>query len=154
MSSPTKKPIDLAIEQSLRNQKDDGIRSLYLYSNIVAGIAVNEAKYGTTATKKEFWSVWKEQFRNKEEEQAYLLTLQQLKNAPLPDDDRSVLFKERFRYVLQYFDQLEKQDVTITAQDKLLYDLFSIERFLDIMYHFILFDNGEKRLPGTNNILR
>lgn len=68
VSSPTKKPIDLAIEQSLRNQKDDGIRSLYLYSNIVAGIAVNEAKYGTTATKKEFWSVWKEQFRNKEEE--------------------------------------------------------------------------------------
>ena len=146
VSSPTKKPIDLAIEQSLRNQKDDGIRSLYLYSNIVAGIAVNEAKYGTTATKKEFWSVWKEQFRNKEEEQAYLLTLQQLKNAALPDDDRSVLFKERFRYVLQYFDQLEKQDITVTAQDKLLYDLFSIERFLDIMYHFILFDNGEKKI--------
>ncbi len=146
VSSPTKKSIDLAIEQSLRNQKDDGIRSLYLYSNIVAGIAVNEAKYGTTATKKEFWSVWKEQFRNKEEEQAYLLTLQQLKNTPLPDDNRSVLFKERFRYVLQYFDQLEKQDVTVTAQDRLLYDLFSIERFLDIMYHFILFDNGEKKI--------
>lgn len=47
----------------------------------------------------------------------------------MPDDDRSVLFKERFRYVLQYFDQLEKQEVTVTAQDELLYDLFSIERF-------------------------
>lgn len=146
VSSPTKKPIDLATEQSLRNQKDDGIRSLYLYSNIVAGIAVNEAKYGTTATKKEFWSVWKEQFRNREEEQAYLLTLHQLKNAALPDDDRSVLFKERFRYVLQYFDQLEKQDITVTEQDKLLYNLFSVERFLDVMYHFILFDNGEKKI--------
>ncbi len=146
VSSTNKKPIDLAIEQSLRNQRDDGIRSLYLYSNIVAGLAVNKAKYGTTATKKEFWSVWKEQFSNKEEEKRYELTLEDLKNAPLPDNDRSVLFRERFRYVLQYFDQLEKKDVVVTEQDKLLYNLIRAERFLDILYYYILFDNGEKKI--------
>ena len=31
------------------------------------GIGVNQAKYATTATKKEFWGVWKEQFRTKED---------------------------------------------------------------------------------------
>ena len=145
--SPTlKTPIDQAIEQSLRNQREDGIRSLFLYSNIVMGLAVHQARYATTSTSKEFWSVWKEQFRNKEEQQAYPLTLQQVKNAPLPDNDRSVLFKERFGYVLQYFNELEQQDVTVTEQDKLLYNLCRKERLLDIIYHFILFDNGVKKI--------
>lgn len=141
-----KTPVEQAIEQSLRNQREDGIRSLFLYSNIVMGIAVHQAKYATTATKKEFWSVWKEQFRTKEDENDYLLTLQQLKNAPLPDNDRTVLFKERFRYVLQYFNELESQEVTVTEQDKLLFNLCRPERLLDIIYHFILFDNGEKKI--------
>lgn len=145
--SPTlKTPIDQAVEQSLRNQKDDGIRSLFQYSNIVMGLAVHQAKYGTTSTRKEFWGVWKEQFRTKEEEDNYLLELQQLKNAPLPDTDRTVLFKERFRFVLQYFHELENNEIIVTEQDKLLVNLCSKDRLLDIIYHFILFDNGEKKI--------
>lgn len=145
--SPTiKTPIEQAVVQSLRNQREDGIRSLFLYSNIVMGVAVNEAKYATTATKKEFWSVWKEQFKTKEQEADYLLTLQQLKNQPLPNTDRTALFKERFYHVLNYFNQLESDELIITEQDKLLYNLCSKERLLDIIYHFILFDNGEKKI--------
>ena len=145
--SPTiKTPIEQAVEQSLRNQREDGIRSLFLYSNIVMGVAVNEAKYATTATKKEFWSVWKEQFKTKEQEAAYLLTLQLLKNQPLPNTDRTALFKERFYHVLNYFNQLESDNLIITEQDKLLYNLCSKERLLDVIYHFILFDNGEKKI--------
>ena len=145
-SPKIKHPIDQAIEQHLRNQQEDGIRSLYYYSNMVMGLAVNEAKYATTATSKEFWSVWREQFRHKEDEQAYLPALQQLKNAPLPDNGRTVLFKERFRYVLQYFNQLELEDLTITEQDKMLYNLCRRDRLLDIIYHFILFDDGVKKI--------
>ncbi len=145
--NPTLKcPVDLAIEQSLRNQREDGIRPLFLYSNIVMGIAVNEAKYATTATRKEFWGVWKEQFRTKEQEDGYHAHLLELKNAPLPNTVRTVLFKERFRYVLQYFNELESEEVVVTEQDKLLFNLCSKERLLDIMYHFILFDNGEKKI--------
>ncbi len=77
-SPKIKHPIDQAIEQHLRNQQEDGIRSLYYYSNLVIGLAVNEARYATTATSKEFWSVWKAQFRYKEEEQNYQQTLQQI----------------------------------------------------------------------------
>lgn len=145
-SPKIKHPIDQAIEQHLRNQQEDGIRSLYYYSNLVIGLAVNEARYATTATSKEFWSVWKEQFQHKEEEQDYLQSLQRLKNAPLPNNDRTVLFKERFQNVLQYFNQLEQEDLTITEQDKMLYNLCRPDRLLDIMYHFILFDDGVKKI--------
>ncbi|WP_347160127.1 type I restriction endonuclease subunit R [Pontibacter chitinilyticus] len=145
-SPKIKHPIDQAIEQHLRNQQEDGIRSLYYYSNLVIGVAVNEAKYATTATSKEFWSVWKEQFRHKDEEEEYQKTLQQLKNAPLPNNDRTLLFRERFLNVLQYFNQLEQEDLTITEQDKMLYNLCRQDRLLDIMHHFILFDDGIKKI--------
>lgn len=145
-SPKIKYPLDQSIEQHLRNQQEDGIRSLYYYSNVIIGLAVNEARYATTATSKEFWSVWKEQFRNKQEEQAYMQALQQLKNAPLPVNDRTVLFNERFRSVLQYFNQLEQEDLAITEQDKLLYNICRKDRLLDLMYHFILFDDGIKKI--------
>ena len=145
-SPKIKHPIDQSIEQHLRNQQEDGIRTLYYYSNLVIGLAVNEARYATTATSKEFWSVWKEQFRHKEEEQDYQRTLQTLKNAALPDNERTALFKERFHDVLQYFNQLEQEDLTITEQDKMLYNLCSPERLLEIMYNFILFDDGVKKI--------
>jgi len=145
-SPKIKAPIDKAIEQHLRSQQEEGIRSLYYYSNLVMGLAVNEAKYATTGTSKEFWSVWREQFRNKEEEEGYRLALHLLKNAPLPDSDRTVLFKDRFQHVFQYFDQLEQEDLTITEQDKMLYSLCRRDRLLDIMYHFILFDDGVKKI--------
>lgn len=141
-----KHPIDQAIEQHLRNQQEDGIRSLYYYSNIVVGLAVNEARYATTVTSKEFWSVWKEQFRNKHEEEVYIQTLQQIKNTLLPNNDQTILFKERFHNELRYFNQLEQEELTVTEQDKLLYNLCRKDRLLDIMYHFILFDDGTKKI--------
>ncbi|GGB24776.1 type I restriction endonuclease subunit R [Puia dinghuensis] len=139
-------PIDQAIEQHIRNQQENGIQSLYHYSNILISLAVNDAQYGTTATEKEFWSVWKEQFRNKNEESAYTQTLRQMKNAPLPDTDRTILFKDRFKQVFHYFNDLEKEELTITRQDKLLYDLCRKERLLQLMHYFILFDDGAKKI--------
>ncbi len=71
-SPKIKDPIDKSIEQHLRNQQEDGIRSLYQYSNLVMGLSTHEAKYATTATEKEFWSVWKELFKTKAEETEWL----------------------------------------------------------------------------------
>lgn len=64
-----KDPIDKSIEQHLRNQQEEGIRSLYQYSNLVFGLATHDAKYATTATEKEFWSFWKELFKTKGKKQ-------------------------------------------------------------------------------------
>lgn len=145
-SPQIKDPIDKAIEQHLRNQQEDGIRSLYYYSNILIGLSTEQASYATTGTSKEFWSVWRESFKSKIQETAYNEQLSELKNTPLPSDERTVLFKERFRYVLQYFNQLESNEVTITEQDKLLYNICRPDRLLELMLNYIVYDDGEKKI--------
>lgn len=145
-SPKIKEPVDKAIEQHLRNQQDDGIRSLYLYSNITIALAVHEAKYATTATNKEFWSVWKELFRTKEEESVWKNEIHTLKHKPLQANEHTTLFKERFKKVLYYFENLEKEEQVVTTQDKLLYSLCYPTRLLDLMYNFTLYDDGIKKI--------
>jgi len=141
-----KKPIELAIEQHERNQQTDGIRSLYYYSQILMGLSVNEAQYATTGTSKKFWSVWKEQFVGDDTENDYLNALQKLKNKPLPENERSILFNERYKSVLREFEMLGKENQIITEQDKLIYNLCRPARLLDIIHNYIVFDNGEKKI--------
>ncbi|GGF38497.1 HsdR family type I site-specific deoxyribonuclease [Echinicola marina] len=145
-SPKIKEPVDKAIEQHLRNQQEDGIRVLYQYSNLVMGLACNEARYATTATGKEFWSIWKELFHKKAEETAWQDKLQELKNRPLSENERTVLFKERFKNVWDFFENLEKENQTTTEQDRLLYSLCQPQRLLDIMYNFTLYDDGIKKV--------
>lgn len=145
-SPKIKDPIDKTIEQHLRNQQEDGIRLLYQYSNIVMGLATNEAKYATTATPKEFWSFWKELFKTKAEESAWLESIQQIKNKPLPVNERTTLFKERYKNVWSHFQNLEKETQAITEQDKLLYSFCQPKRLLDLMFSFIVYDDGVKKI--------
>lgn len=141
-----KKPVDLAVEQHLRNQQDDGIRELYLYSNLLLALAVHENKYATTGTPKEFWGVWKENYPGETEQNTHEAHLEWLKNHPLSTGEKDLLFSERFRYVRQHFDALEREVVGVTEQDRLLYHLCRKERLLDLIYNFTLFDNGEKKI--------
>jgi type I restriction enzyme R subunit len=145
-SPKIKYPVEKAIEQHLRNQQEDGIRSLYLYSNLTLALATNSAKYATTATSKEFWSFWKELFKTKEEERLWNEQIRDIKNKSLPNDDRSVLFKERFKSVIEFFENLEKEDQTITEQDKMLYSFCQPNRLLDIIFNFTLYDEGIKKI--------
>ncbi|WP_149915247.1 hypothetical protein [Sphingobacterium cavernae] len=82
-SPKIKEPVEKAIEQHLRNQQEDGIRSLYLYSNLTLALATHQAKYGTTATSKEFWGVRKEMFRTKQEERLWENEINILKHSPV-----------------------------------------------------------------------
>lgn len=145
-SPKIKEPVEKAIEQHLRNQQEDGVRSLYLYSNLTFALASNEAKYGTTATSKEFWGVWKEMFRTKEEERLWESEINILKHKALPDNERTVLFKERFRKVWQYFENLEQEEQVVTTQDKLLFSFCHPKRLLEIIYDFTLYDDGIKKV--------
>lgn len=145
-SPQMKDPIDKSIEQHLRNQQEDGIRSLYQYSNLVMGIATHDAKYATTATQKEFWSFWKELFKTKSEESEWLEKLQTIKNQPLPPNERTTLFQERYKNVWSYFKNLEKEDQFITQQDRLLYSLCQPQRLLDLFFNFTLYDDGIKKV--------
>ncbi|GHB33835.1 DEAD/DEAH box helicase [Mongoliitalea lutea] len=137
-----KEPLKQAISQHLRNQQEDGIRNLYVYAQLTLSIATQEASYATNATPEKFWAKWKESENEKENSE----TLLALKNKPLPEKVKEQLFSDRFRYVRQYFDALEQQQILPTEQDNYLFGLCSPERLMDIIFNFILFDNGTKKV--------
>ena len=135
-----KKPIEQAISQHIRNQKDDGIPHLFLYSQLLIAVSKNEAKYATTGTPMEFWAIWKER-KDIENE------VRDIINTPLLPEKKDRLFSDRFKYVLNYFDALETGGGReVTGQDRYLYALCRPERLLDLTFHYILFDAGEKKI--------
>lgn len=106
-----------AISQHLRNQQEDGIRSLYVYSALLLAIGNSFGSYATTSSPAQFWSKWHEMFLNKEEETDYRMRLQKL---------------------------VEVREVT--PQDEYLYNLCRPERLLELIFHFTIYDAGIKKL--------
>ncbi|MCA6381215.1 MAG: type I restriction endonuclease subunit R [Cytophagales bacterium] len=141
-----KEPLKQAISQHLRNQQEDGIRSLYVYSQLTLSIATQEAAYATNATPEKFWAKWHEKFNSDEEERNFKSKLQELKNQSLSTAVKEQLFSDRFKYVRQYFDALEGEKILPTEQDNYLFGLCRPERLMDIVFNFVLFDNGEKKV--------
>lgn len=141
-----KEPLDQAISQHLRSQQEDGIRSLYVYAQLVLSIATDQASYATNGTPEKFWGKWEEKFSPPEDEKKYQEKLQILKNTSLSAQQKEKLFSDRFRYVRHYFDALESQTIFPTLQDTYLYNLCRPERLLDLVFNFVLFDNGKKKI--------
>jgi len=141
-----KDPLKQAISQHLRNQQEDGIRSLYVYSQLTLSIATQDAAYATNATPEKFWAKWQEKFDNTTEELAFKSKLESIKNIPLSVKVSDQIFSDRFKYVRRYFDALESSLVLPTVQDEYLYGLCRPERIMDFVFNYVLFDNGEKKI--------
>lgn len=134
-----KEPLEEAKSQHLRNQQEDGIPHLYKYSQILLALTSNRVQYATTGTPRKFWATWKEQ-KLKETD------LQELVNKPLSDEQKDKLFADRFKYVRKYFDNIEAEGRLVTEQDKLLYSLCQPQRLLELMYKYIVYDAGIKKI--------
>lgn len=141
-----KDSLEQAISQHLRNQHEDGIRGLYLYSSLVLGIANSFASYATTGTDMKFWAKWTEQFASKEEETAYFTELNRLVNQPLNEKQKEKLFATRYHYVKSHFEEMEKKQLSPTLQDEYLYSLCRPERLLELIFSYTLYDNGVKKV--------
>ena len=141
-----KDPLKQAISQHLRNQQEDGIRNLYAYSQSILSISTNEASYATNGTPEKFWAHWEEKFTTKEEEVEYKTQIDTVRNQPLNAEQKNQLFGDRFKYVKNYFEALDKQHVLPTMQDEYLFGLCSPQRLLDFAFNFVLFDDGQKKI--------
>ena len=106
-----------AISQHLRNQQEDGIRSLYVYSALLLAVGNSFGSYATTGSPAQFWSKWHEMFINKEEEADYRTRIQMLVG-----------------------------NREVTPQDEYLYNLCRPERLLELIFHFTIYDAGIKKL--------
>lgn len=111
-----------AISQHLRNQQDDGIRGLYVYSSLLLAVGNSFGSYGTTGSPAKFWGKWNEMFTNKGEELEYKKELLETVNKD-SEDTR-----------------------TPTPQDEYIYNLCRPKRLLELVYHFTLFHAGTKKL--------
>ena len=134
-----KDPIEEAVSQHIRNQTDEFIPGLFVYSQMLMAVSKNDAKYATAGTAEKFWSVWKE--RQKIEE-----ALERLVNKPLPKEAKDKLFSSRFQYVRNYFEAIEKEGRLVTGQDRSLYSLLRPERLLELSRQFLVYDCGEKKI--------
>lgn len=135
----SKEPIKEAISQNLRNQTDEFIPGLFIYSQVLMAASKNDAKYATAGTADKFWAVWKE----KEDFEA---EVKRLVNKPLSIEDKDKLFASRFQYVRRYFDAIESEGRLVTNQDRAIYSLLKPDRLLELSRQFVIYDCGEKKI--------
>jgi type I restriction enzyme R subunit len=134
-----KDPIKEAISQHLRNQRDEEIPHLFQFAQILLAVAVREAEYGTVDTPAKFWSVWKEQLGKADEDR--LAELVNSEPEPITEDP---VFDGRSNIVREHFASYGER--RLTEQDRTLFALCRPERFLELMYRFVVFDAGRKKL--------
>ncbi len=98
-----KKPsVDLqeAIYQLISYQKDENIPKLFTYAQILIAVNSQAAKYATTASKFEYWAIWREQQENP------LLT--KSVHDKLSSAEKEMLFQGAFSKARRHFNILDQ----------------------------------------------
>jgi type I restriction enzyme, R subunit len=131
--------VEQAISQNIRNQGEDYIPKLFVFSQVLLAVAANDAAYATTGTPAAFWARWRELDDVTKEVHALI-------NRPLSRAQKDTLFADRFGYVRTYFDDLEAEGREVTEQDKTLYSLCRPERLIELAWRFIVYDAGDKKI--------
>ena len=131
--------VEQAVSQSIRNQNDDYIPKLFIYSQMVLALNKNSAMFGTTGTAAKFWSVWKEpQMNDGESEFAKLAAVV---NQLLPED---IIARVSSSFDIKPEALLGNR--LVTEQDKSLFSLCRPERLLELVWKFTVFDGGIKKI--------
>ena len=139
-------PLNQAISQQLRNQREGEIPKLFHYAQVLFALTVNEAKYGATGTSLPFWQGWRE--KGQEEAIAKLiatpLTAQESQRTFASDPNR---FAGSTPHAVQsWWTKLVIEGRLVTAQDALLFDIARPERLLALASRYTVFEGGERKI--------
>ncbi|MDA8133512.1 MAG: type I restriction endonuclease subunit R [Desulfobacteraceae bacterium] len=131
--------VEQAVSQSIRNQNDDYISKLFIYSQMVLALNKNNAMYATTGTAAKFWGVWKEpRLDNGERE---FEKLADVVNHPLDEDVIA-----RISTTFDVKPDALTGNRLVTEQDKSIFSLCRPERLLELAWKFTVFDGGTKKI--------
>ncbi|HQN18631.1 MAG TPA: type I restriction endonuclease, partial [Syntrophobacteraceae bacterium] len=130
-----KEAIQAAMKQTLRNQQEDEIPRLFLYTQLVMGLNKNDGVYGTTGTPLKFWGRWRER-RDIDGE------LHGIINTPIRLDQHDKFFRGQFAYARAHFEELAAHGRKVTPQDRLLFSLCLPERLIELTRQYIVYDEG------------
>ena len=136
-----KDPIGQAISQHIRNQQRDQIPRLFHYAQLLLAISKNEAKYATTGTPSKFWSVWKEDLSESD-----ATDLREKISVPLTEEQVDRILASRESWVRERAPGYGSVERQVTPQDLALYALCRKQRLLELVFRFMLFDAGEKKV--------
>jgi type I restriction enzyme, R subunit len=131
--------VEQAVSQSIRNQNDDYIPKLFIYSQMVLALNKNSAMYATTGTAAKFWGVWKEPQMDKGEREFKKLEA-------VLGHQLSVDVAARISSTFGVKGAAFTGARLVTEQDKSLFSLCRPERLLELAWKFTVFDGGIKKI--------
>jgi type I restriction enzyme R subunit len=132
-------PIDQAIEQHNRNQKNGEIPELFIFSQYLLALATNNAMYATTGTEhRKFWSKW----RNLENCDS---AIEALINQPLDTVTAQKLLTQPFRNPHTSL-SAAKEHRLVTEQDRVLQALCAPESLLENSFRNVVYDGTIKKV--------
>lgn len=135
--------VEQAISQHLRNQHADEIPDFFRTQQLLLAINAKEGRYATVGTPTTHWLEWKEHFSSEDEAE-----LDASINAELSLENAEKLLAEPFKphEILAFQEKLAGGDRLATGQDRLIFGLLHPKRLLEIVYRFIVFDGGAKKV--------
>jgi type I restriction enzyme R subunit len=140
-------PLEQAIAQQQRNQREQEIPKLFQYAQVLFALAVNQAKYGATGTPLPFWQGWREQVLPGAE-------LVELLRSPLTVEQTERTFaSDPFRFkgatataARAWLDGIVSAGRVPTEQDRLLWAVARPERLLALASRYTVFEAGTRKL--------
>ncbi|MCH7226267.1 type I restriction endonuclease subunit R [Haloferula sp. A504] len=130
-----KHSLEQAVNQNVRNQKEDEIPHLFHYAQLVLALNKNEGSYATTGTQAKFWAKWRDIHDVSDAVRAAV-------NSPVRPEEHVKLFKGMFAFAKADFEEQAMGGREPTGQDFLLWSLCRPERLIELARQFILYDEG------------
>lgn len=141
--------IEQAVSQSIRNQNDDYIPKLFVYTQMVLAVNKNSAMYATTGSGIKFWGGWKEpqmEIEGQEYKKLEKLIHESLSHEIAPQSFTIHNSSLRTHPSSLIINHSAKPPRLVTEQDKSLYALCRPERLLELAWKFTVFDGGIKKI--------
>jgi type I restriction enzyme R subunit len=140
-------PLELAIAQQLRNQREQEIPKLFHYAQVLFAVAVNQAKYGATGAPLPFWQVWREKTLPE-------ISLVECLKTPLTVEETQRTFANdphRFKGATSAAARAWLEAIIVAGrqpseQDRLLWAIARPDRLLALASRYTVFEAGARKV--------